>query len=132
MSPVLKGCSVAFRLAPLALMLRMMSCRSPMLRASLFGRRLVANPLRLVQSGNGSDQTVSGQVDNADAVIAEFGHEKSLPLQIDRHVIDPAAHIAERDLGFKLQGSRISRSGRQYRPGQHREADQRRTHCPEL
>jgi hypothetical protein len=29
---------------------------------------------------------VSGQVDNADAVIAEFSHEQSLPLQIDRHV----------------------------------------------
>jgi len=67
---------------------------------------------------------VSGQVDNADAVIAEFGHEQSLPLQVHRHVIDPAAHIAEQDLGFELEGFLICRLSRRGVAGQHGKSSQ--------
>jgi hypothetical protein len=46
---------------------------------------------------------VSGQIDNADAVISKFGDEQPLPLQIDRHVVDAAPYVAQQDLGFELQ-----------------------------
>jgi hypothetical protein len=65
-------------------------------------RWLLADPLRLAQSGNGADQATIGEVDNADSVIAKFRHEQSLSFQVDRHVIDPATHSAEQNLGFEL------------------------------
>jgi len=39
------------------------------------------------------------------ATVAKLGDEQSLSLQIGRHVVDPPAHIAEQDPGFKLQGA---------------------------
>jgi hypothetical protein len=50
------------------------------------------------------------QIDHADGVVAQFGNEQPLPFRIDGHVIDPAADIAERDLGFQCQG-RLNRLG---------------------
>ena len=43
------------------------------------------------------------EVDDPDGVVAELGNEEPLPRQINRHVIDSAAHFAERNFGFELQ-----------------------------
>ena len=43
------------------------------------------------------------EVDDPDGVVAEFGNEEPLPHQINRHVINSAAHFAEGNLGFELQ-----------------------------
>ena len=44
------------------------------------------------------------QIDDPEAVVAEFGNKQPLALYIDAEVIDPAAHIAERDLCFEHEG----------------------------
>ena len=75
------------------------------------GRWLVADALWFVQPGNGPDQAAVGQIDDADTVIAKFGDEQPLPLHIDRHVIDAAAHIAEQNFGFELKRSFVRWSG---------------------
>ena len=54
---------------------------------------------------------MSGQVDHANAVIAELGHEQSLPLQVDRHMIYAAAHITEQYLGLELERCLVCRFG---------------------
>nr|WP_246752010.1 hypothetical protein [Bradyrhizobium diazoefficiens] len=69
--------------------------------------------MRFVKASNGANYAAIGEIDNADAIIAKLGNEQSLPLQIDRHVIDSAAHVAEQNLGFELKRSLVRRlSGR--------------------
>lgn len=43
--------------------------------------RLIADALRLAQSGNCADHTAICEIDDADRVIAKFGDEQSLPLE---------------------------------------------------
>jgi hypothetical protein len=48
-------------------------------------------------------------IHDCDRVVAELGHEEASPRQVDRHVIDPAADIAEWDLALKLERERFRR-----------------------
>lgn len=45
------------------------------------------------------------QIDDADAVVTQFGNEQALPFDVNRHVIDAAAHPAKGNLGLELQKS---------------------------
>jgi len=73
---------------------------------------LVGDALRLVQSRNPADQFAVWEIDNSNGIIAQFGNEQALPLQINRHVVDPATDVAKRNLGFELQRSRVQGLGR--------------------
>ena len=73
------------------------------------GRRLVADALRLLQPWNPANHPSICEIDNANAVIAQFGNEQALPLQINRHVVDPTTHIAERKPSLKLEQHRLCR-----------------------
>ena len=75
------------------------------------GRRLVADALRLLQPWNPADHSAISEIDNANTVIAQFGNEQALPLQINRHVVDPATHIAQWKPGLKLEQHRLCRLG---------------------
>ena len=66
-------------------------------------RRQVSDALWLLQSPHRSNDLFVLEVDDPDGVVAEFGNEEPLPRQINRHVIDSAAHFAEGNLGFELQ-----------------------------
>jgi hypothetical protein len=44
-----------------------------------------------------------GEIDRAHAVIAQLGDEEALPPQIDREVIDAAAHLTKQDFGFERE-----------------------------
>jgi len=62
--------------------------------------------------------------------MREFGHEEASPRQVDRHVIDAAAHIAQRNLCFKLErgclrrlGNRITTRGWQRHGGEEQRDD---------
>ena len=67
------------------------------------GRGLVADTLRFFQPSNCANQFAIGEIDNSQGIVAQFGNEQSLPLQINRHVIDAAAHLAQRDFGLELE-----------------------------
>ena len=43
------------------------------------------------------------EIDDSDAVVAQFGDEQALAREIDRHVVYSAGYIAERNLGFQPQ-----------------------------
>ena len=66
-------------------------------------RRQVSDALWLLQSPHRSNDLFVLEVDDPDGVVAKFGNEEPLPRQINRHVIDSAAHFAEGNLGFELQ-----------------------------
>src|SRR5258708_30841448 len=67
------------------------------------GRGLVADALRLLQSWNPADQFAVWQIDNSNGIIAQFGNEQTLSLQINRHVVDPATDVAQQNLGLELE-----------------------------
>jgi hypothetical protein len=46
---------------------------------------------------------MASKIDNANAVILQICDEQTLTLQIQRHVINAASHVAERYLDLKLQ-----------------------------
>jgi hypothetical protein len=58
--------------------------------------------LWLPQSSNVLNDRTLEKIDNSDAVVAEFRNEQALAFQIDRHVVDPAAHVAEWDFAFQV------------------------------
>ena len=57
------------------------------------------------------------EVDDAYAVVAELSNKQPLTFQIDAEMVDPADHLAERDLG--LQHQRRARALRRAQGGQH-------------
>jgi hypothetical protein len=59
----------------------------------------------------------AARVDDAHAVVAEVGNKQPLAIQIDAEMVDPAVHLAERDLG--LQDEWRARHLRRARGGQH-------------
>src|SRR5258708_110430 len=63
----------------------------------------IAETLRLLQFGNDVPYLLLIQIDDSDGIVAELGYEQMSPGQIDRHVIDPALNVAQRDLSFELQ-----------------------------
>ena len=67
--------------------------------------------MRLFQSRDRLQQFAIGEIDDADTVVAQFGHEQPLPFQIDRHVVDTAGDIAERNFRFDLERRRFRRLG---------------------
>src|SRR5229473_5541470 len=67
------------------------------------GRGLIAHALGLLQFWNPADQFAIWEIDNSNGIIAQLGNEQSLPLQIDRHMVDAAAHVAQRNFGFELE-----------------------------
>ena len=42
------------------------------------------------------------EIDNANAVVAEFRNKQALAVEIDGHVVDAAPHVAQRDLRFQF------------------------------
>jgi hypothetical protein len=65
-------------------------------------RWLIAHALGLSQTCDRAQHVAAGDVNDADAVIAELSDKEALSFQIECHVIDPAAYIAKRNLGFEL------------------------------
>jgi hypothetical protein len=59
--------------------------------------------LRRAEALQTARQIAGLEVDDADAVVPEFGHEQALTLGVVGGVIDPAGDSAERDLGLELQ-----------------------------
>jgi hypothetical protein len=49
------------------------------------------------------DQFAIWEIDDSDGVVTQFGDEQSLPPQVNGHVIDAAADVAQRDFGFELE-----------------------------
>jgi hypothetical protein len=83
--------------------------------------RNVADTLWFLEARQGPDRLAFFQVNDRDAVIAEFGNIESLALDIDSEVIDPAADVAQGDPGFDHEQLRIdglsevfSRSGERH------------------
>jgi hypothetical protein len=62
--------------------------------------KVVADALRLLQPRDCLQQLAIGEIDDTNAVVAQFGYEQPLSFQIDRHVVNPPVHIAKGDLGF--------------------------------
>ena len=75
------------------------------------GRRFVADALGFLQSRNPVDHLTIGEIDNSNAVVAKLGDKETLPLQVDRHVVDAATHVAHWNLGFELKRARVSGQG---------------------
>src|SRR5262249_52268816 len=48
----------------------------------------------------------------APGVVAQFGDDQPLPVEIDRHVIDASADMGERNLAFEPQGLGFFGAGR--------------------
>ena len=69
----------------------------------LAGRRHVADALRFAKSGERAQGGHGLEIDHAHRVIAQLGDEQPLVIEIDRQVIDPSAHIAERDFSLELE-----------------------------
>ncbi|MEH2570279.1 hypothetical protein [Bradyrhizobium sp. AZCC 2289] len=67
------------------------------------GRGLVPDALRVLQSRDPADQFAIWKIDDANGVIAQFGNEQTLPLQVDGHVIDAATHVAQHNFGLELK-----------------------------
>ena len=72
-------------------------------------RRQVADALRVAQPADAVHHLARRDVDHADAVVAELGDEQPMMREVERHVVDAADHLAERDFGFELQ--RLGRRG---------------------
>jgi hypothetical protein len=70
-------------------------------------RRIVAHPLRFSEVADEAVEALGFHVDHGKAAMTERRNEQTLPGQIDRHVIDPAADIAQRDLRFQLKRRRF-------------------------
>jgi len=66
-------------------------------------RRLITHTLRLSHPGHPDLYLAGSQIDRAHAVITELGDEEALPPQIDRQVIDAAAHFTKQDFGFERE-----------------------------
>jgi hypothetical protein len=65
--------------------------------------------LRLGLFRDAVDDFARGEIDDADGIVAELGNEQPIADRIDRHVVDPAAHIAQQYLCFQTQGLRLDR-----------------------
>src|SRR4051794_9159741 len=63
----------------------------------------MADTLWLIQSGDPMKDPCPLEIDNSDAVVAEFSHKKPVTREIDGHVIDPARDMTERDLRLELE-----------------------------
>jgi len=70
--------------------------------------RNVADALWFLEARQRPDRLTFFQVNDRDAVIAEFGNIESLALGIDSEVIDAAANVAQGDPGFDHEQPRIS------------------------
>src|SRR5882757_7312105 len=86
--------------------------------------RMIGNALRLAEPGDPVQDLALLQVDDAHAVVAEFGHEQKLPIGVESKVIDAARHGAERDLCLEHQGRRVLGPTRRRKE----QADQGRQH----
>src|SRR5438874_6294530 len=71
------------------------------------GERDIGNALWLAQTVDPPQHLARCQIDHAEAVVAELGHEQPLALHIDTEVVDAAAHITERNL--RLEHERRAR-----------------------
>ncbi|MER9237102.1 hypothetical protein NKI56_34885 [Mesorhizobium sp. M0622] len=69
----------------------------------------ICDALRLLQAGDPMEDLTGVKVDNIDAVVTEFGDEQPPPNTIDRHVIDAARDVFERDCSLEDQ-RRLRRS----------------------
>ena len=76
------------------------------------GRRMVSDSLRLAQPAEQAKDLALFQVDDAHAVIAEFGHEQELPIGVEGEMIDAARHGTQRDFRLEHQRRRIFRPAR--------------------
>ena len=55
------------------------------------GDRFVPDPLRLAESGDRPQDFPGDEIDDTEAVAAEFGNEEPFAFQIDREMVDPTA-----------------------------------------
>src|SRR5437879_1628600 len=69
------------------------------------GRGHVTQSLRSLNIPDDMHHFARAKIHDADAVVLEFGDEQAPPPQVDGHVIDAAANVSERDLGFEHQRS---------------------------
>src|SRR5215813_75090 len=68
----------------------------------------VSHTLRLLEAGDPVYDLLLLQINDGHSVIAELGHENTLAGQIDRHVIDTAAHFSQWNFRLNLQRCRLS------------------------
>src|SRR5262249_32947672 len=108
-------------------------------------------PLRMTQAGDAVDDLARLDVDDADAVVAEFGDEETFAAQVERHMIDAADDLAERDLRLEPQwfgrlrrracggepkckgdDARMRKGGNREKLSVHAQSPRRYEHCAEL
>src|SRR5258706_10775 len=63
----------------------------------------IADTLRLFKPGKSADHFAFGEIDNADAVVAEFRNKETLSFEIDSQVIDPPGDFSKRNFVFHRQ-----------------------------
>ena len=68
------------------------------------GKGHVSDTLWLTEAADRAQHLPRCQIDDAEAIVAEFCNKQPLALYIDAEVIDPAADIAERDFCFEREG----------------------------
>ena len=73
------------------------------------GGGIIGDALRLIELADPAQELACGKIHDAQAIVAELGHEQPVPGEVDREMIDAAADLAERDL--LLQHQRLRRTG---------------------
>ena len=80
------------------------------------GTRRIADTLRLAQSGEPMQRHTGDDIDDVNRVVAEFGDDEPLASRVECHVIDPAAHVVQRNGLLQHQRLRgLSRQRQQQR-----------------
>jgi hypothetical protein len=59
--------------------------------------------LGLVQAAEPVEELALLEIDDAEAAVAELGHEQALPGEVDGEMVDPAPYLAQRDLALKRE-----------------------------
>ena len=65
-------------------------------------RRHVTHALRSLEPGDGANELMPGEINDAEGIILELGHEQPLALQIDRHMVDAPGDLSQRDFRLDL------------------------------
>ncbi len=89
------------------------------------GRRHITDALRLAKACDGLDQFPAFEIDDANGVITEFGHEQSLASGIDCEMVDAAPDLAKWHFRFEFEAiiGRVARYGAKH--GERRNCDAR-------
>jgi hypothetical protein len=79
------------------------------------GGGIVGNALRLIEPADSAQELARSKIDHAQAIITKLGDEQPLAGEVDREMIDPSPHLAERDLALQRERLCWAGNGRPHR-----------------